>query len=281
MCTGRNSCQSVTGIVSILALESSEALTATSKDTIPITAHKQIYIVSDRMIPATPIQRIIVIGSQEREPERIAYLEGYFKQLGLSATYVQPTWGTTLTADQHEQFLETLPHSENRPFRDAEKSVFLNFLHVFETIVQEGLQGYSLILESDVLFDGNLIQYCQALTGFLNDVQPEFVSIGSGCDLIEDDVNTEDMNFQIYPHRRVRCMDSYLVSQKGAMKFVEYCRRFPQEGLKFHMPIDNFLEDYFMKRDKEAPPQQYWVWPSLTQQGSQNGTYNSLIQLDS
>ena len=82
------------------------------------------------------------------------------------------------------------------------------------------------------------------------------------------------LGIQIAPKKVVRCMDSFLISYTGIIKFVSYTSGFLTE-MRYDKPIDNFLQCYF-KSQKGNP--QYWVWPSLTMQGSQNGIYKSSIQ---
>jgi len=125
-----------------------------------------------------------------------------------------------------------------------------------------------------VRFESDITAYFQQLDYFIKEIEPEFLSIGSGCDLIDDDVNTDDMNFQIYPKKVVRCMDSFLISYTGIIKFISYASGFLSE-MRYDKPIDNFLQCFFESQNGNP---QYWVWPSLTMQGSQNGIYKSSIQ---
>jgi hypothetical protein len=212
------------------------------------------------------IEHIYVIGSETKEPERIAYLKNYFKEKKIQVSYFQPTYMDTLSPEELERFSE---ETHGRLFKAAEKSVFLNFLYLFEKCVEED-SSYVLILESDVIFEGDLVTYLEGLSSFLKDIVPDCVSIGSGCDLIDDDVDTNDMNFQIARKQIVRCMDSLLFSKKGLSAILDYMKSY---GV-FDEPIDNFLEKFIKGSDFSY----YWVWPSITLQGSQYGHYKSSIQ---
>jgi len=214
------------------------------------------------------IEHIYVIGSESREPERIAYLKNYFKSIGLEVTYFQPTYKNTLSPDEITRFSE---ETHGRYFKLAEKSVFLNFLYLFEKCLEKH-SGYVLILESDVIFEGDLNTYLEGLNRFLIEASPDCVSIGSGCDLIDDDVNTDDMNYQITRKYIVRCMDSLIFSKKGLSMILDYMNKY---GV-FDEPIDNFLEKFI--KGSESDFSYYWVWPSITLQGSQYGHYKSSIQ---
>jgi hypothetical protein len=209
------------------------------------------------------IEGIYIIGNATREPERIAYLRSYFKDI--QVTYFQPTYMDTLTCDELSRFSEK---THGRLFKASEKSIFLNFMYLFEKCVD--IHDYVLILESDVIFEGDLVKYLEGLNDFLIQISPDCLSIGSGCDLIDDNVNTDDMNYQIARKKIVRCTDSFIFSNKGIRKILDYMKAY---GV-FDEPIDNFLEKFIKGSDFSY----YWVWPSITLQGSQYGHYKSSIQ---
>jgi GR25 family glycosyltransferase involved in LPS biosynthesis len=211
---------------------------------------------------------IYIIGNEAREPEQCKYLQNYFKQLGLSVTYFQPTYMDTLTVSELSRFSEK---THGRHFKPAEKSIFLNYLYLFEKCVKEHT-GYVLILECDVIFEGDLLYYLQNLESFIKKNAPHMVSIGSGCDLIDDDVNTDDMSLQIAKKQVIRCTDTLLFSYEGIQMILEYIHKFDV----FDEPIDTFLE-IFIKNNMNTF-HYYWVWPSITLQGSQYGYYKSTIQ---
>ncbi len=218
---------------------------------------------------------IYVIGNKEREPERIAYLEDYFAKSGFTnVTHFQPTWNDSLTDHQIQQFVETM-ELHGRPLKSSEISVFLNFWYVFQHISAAHNTGWFLLLESDAIFEGDLADYLQRLSAELQTLDADCISIGSGCDLIDDDVNTDDMSFQIARKYVVQCMDTPLFSWKGLNTLSEYMNSWIQQAKQFDEPIDNFF-DTFIKKTPEY--RYYWVWPSITLQGSQNGQYPSSIQ---
>lgn len=121
---------------------------------------------------------IYIIGSKEREPERIAYLECYFQQQGLSVTFFQPTWGTELSVEQNNQFVEHMD-IHGRPLKSSEISVFLNFMYTFQNISAAHSSGWFLLLESDVIFEGSLAEYLQRLPPHLESLNADCVSLGS------------------------------------------------------------------------------------------------------
>jgi hypothetical protein len=232
------------------------------------------------MFAGTSVKHIYVIGDAVREPDRIAYLQSYFKDETIETfcTYMQPTWKTTLADHVVALYCPRNQSKQGRPLKLAELSIFLNFMAVFETILQTYSDGYFIIFESDVRFEGSIRPYLVGLESFLHYIQPDAASIGSGCDLIDSQVNTDDMNFQIYKKQIVRCMDSYVFSYKGIQSFMHYIENYlkTSDNKSIDEPIDNFFQTFIEKGTFEH----YWVWPSLTLQGSQNGQYASFIQTD-
>jgi len=218
---------------------------------------------------------IYVIGNKEREPTQLAYLENYFSTSGLTnITYIQPTWKDCLTEHQIQHFVEIMD-VHNRPLKHSEMSLFLNFLYIFQQISAAHSSGWFLLLESDVIFEGDLKDYLHRLFSEIQGLDADCISIGSGCDLIDDDVNTDDMSFQIARKYVIRCTDTLLFSYRGLYTLSEYMHSWIQRGEKFNEPIDNFIDIYI----KNTPVYRYfWVWPSITLQGSQYGHYPSSIQ---
>lgn len=228
------------------------------------------------------IHHIFVIGDPKREPEQCAYLDTAFSDFGMKGcvSYFQPTYKDTLTEAEIQTYFSKPTFANGRLIKRAEMSIWLNHLYLFQQILKTYKDGYFLIFESDVQFEKNPNTYFSALAEMIDTARPDLLSIGSGCDLIHDDVNTDDMNFQIFPENFVRCMDSFLWSYRGIQMFVDYIQWFLKEKGYLDQPIDNFLETFIRRTDKPEPFLQLWVWPSLTMQGSQYDIYKSTIQDD-
>jgi hypothetical protein len=220
-----------------------------------------------------PVKHIFVIGDPKREPDRIQYLQSEFSKQGLEeyVSYFQPTYKDTLSSQELQQVGESL---HGRPLKRSEISIFLNYIYLLESIKQSYSEGYFAIFESDVRFEQSLQTYLQIFSDFLQNASPDGCSIGSGCDCIDDAVNTDDMNFQIYPKRLVRCMDSYIFSYNGICSFLDY---FLNNNKIINEPIDNYFQTFL---EKNPDFSHFWVWPSVTLQGSQYGYYKSSIQDD-
>jgi hypothetical protein len=232
------------------------------------------------MIPQTLIHHIFVIGDPSRETERIQYLQTEFQKFGLEnyVTYFQPTYKDNISSQEIQQYYPDKSSLHGRPLKLSEISIFLNYIYLLQMIRQKYSDGYFVIFESDVRFEQNLLNYLQIFSDFLQQVSPDACSIGSGCDCIDDAVNTDDMNFQIYPKSIVRCMDSYILSYNGICRFLDYFTEFMEAEKSINEPIDNFFETFLKKTEDFS---HFWIWPSVTLQGSQYGYYQSSIQTDS
>jgi hypothetical protein len=232
------------------------------------------------MFPGTSIRHIFVIGDETREPKRIAYLKEYFTARGLAehVTFFQPTYKDTLTAADWSRYVPHNMMTSGRPMKAAELSIWLNFLQLWRHILATNTDGYFLIFESDVIFEREIVDYLRILELFLTQASPDLVSIGSGCDLIDDDVNTDDMNFQISRKYIMRCLDSYVYSYDCIRTFVDIIDSWLAAGKSLPQPIDNFLQTYIQAHEEFKL---FWIWPSLTLQGSEYGYYPSSIQQDS
>lgn len=228
------------------------------------------------------LKNIFVIASPQKEPQRYSQLLEAFQEFGLQnqVTYFQPTWKDTITETEIKTYFSSPTFKNGKPIKRSEMSVWLNHLYLFKHILQNYSEGYFLILESDVRFHQNPIPYFTYLHSFISEVQPDLLSVGTGCGLVHDNVNIEDMNFQIFPETFVRCMDSFLWSYKGIEKFVKQTEHFLKIYGCLDQPVDNFLQTYLEIENKSIPFTQYWLWPSLTLQGSENGFQESLIQKD-
>jgi hypothetical protein len=141
------------------------------------------------------VTKIFVIGDKKNEPERIEYLENYFRLNNMNdITYFQPSYKTNLTEVELKKYIPVNQSLHNRPLRKGEISLFLNFIYLFEKILKEYEDGIFLILESDVIFFDSLINYLNSLFQNIDKSSFDCISIGSGCDLVLS--NNSEVFFQ-------------------------------------------------------------------------------------
>ncbi len=218
---------------------------------------------------------IFIIGNEEREPERMSYLTSYLTEQNLTATLFQPTYNNTLTKDDLDKYLSINWSLHNRSLRLSEVSLFLNFIYLFEKILNEYKSGYFLILESDVLFLNSLKLYLDKLIPVLQHNTIDCASIGMGCNLLPPNINIHSKEFQCVKMIKTRCTDALIFSYSGIQHFMNYFNYFLVMYGSINEPIDNFFETFFSK----TPTYNYsWIYPSICIQGSQNGQYKSSIQ---
>jgi GR25 family glycosyltransferase involved in LPS biosynthesis len=121
----------------------------------------------------------------------------------------------------------------------------------------------ALILEDDVYFDPtNLDEF---VLGLEKEQAPyDFIFFGTGCNL-----SMRGTGLLLNENRlRAKCTDSYVVTPKGAKALLSSVEK---EGV--HLPIDWDLNYRFLKLNSKV----YWLEPGITSQGSQDGTYVSLV----
>lgn len=217
----------------------------------------------------TPVTRIFVIGDKKNEPERVEYLENYFRLNNMNdITYFQPSYKTNLTEEELKKYVPINQSLHNRPLRKGEISLFLNFIYLFEKILNEYKDGVFLILESDVIFFDSLINYLNTLFENIDKSSFDCISIGSGCDL----VLSKDSDVFFQRMIKTRCTDSLLFTYNGIKKFYNYLTEFLRNGNSLNQPIDNFLETFFEKNNDFVF---LWANPVICYQGSQKNIYNS------
>ncbi len=221
------------------------------------------------------IDRIFVIGNEEREPERCKYLTSYFNENNIQVEWFQPTYSSCLTSEELDTYVSTNWSLHNRPLRMSEISLFLNFIYIFKRILSEHKKGHFLILESDVIFYHSLSLYLEKLLPHLETVNADCASIGMGCNLLPPKINHLSSEFQLVKMTKTRCTDALLFSYAGIQKFMKYFDEFMESFGSINEPIDNFFETFFRK---DLSYQYIWVYPSICVQGSQTGQYTSSIQ---
>ena len=223
------------------------------------------------------ISHTFIIGDEKREPERIKYLKNYFTDKP-NISFFQPTYKDTITQEELNKYVRNNWTQYGRALRLSEISLFLNFIYLFEKILEEYTDGNFLILESDVIF---LSDY-EGYTKYLNDIVPKMnelsihgASIGRGCNLDPPGINPNHIGYQFIRFKGTRCTDSLVFSYNGIEKIYSYIQAFLSSGKSLNQPIDNFLDTYF---STNMDFKFIWVYPSICIQGSQNGSYITSIQ---
>jgi hypothetical protein len=152
-----------------------------------------------------------------------------------------------------------------------EVSIFLNFYIIMKRILGYYRSGIFIIFESDVIFKENFNSLHKIISS-INLDEFDCISFGSGCG-----VELESTNTKLYKMNKTRCMDSMIFSYTGIQKFVTYIEsKIFNSSAGLDNPIDFFMNEYLLN---ESTFNMFWTAPSFTVQGSQNGVYDSNIQI--
>ena len=129
----------------------------------------------------------------------------------------------------------------------------------------------ALVLEDDILVDAQFRQALEAvveegLARALWQEQASLVSLeNSGLKFVPKQQRVEGQ--RIYENAETRCAGAYLISRKAAEQFIQ---KAGTDGI--HLPVDWWMNTFF-----PSPVKVYWSFPTLAEQGSHNGLFDSSI----
>ena len=170
---------------------------------------------------------------------------------------------------------ELLTKEELSRFKDINEgtiSLMLKHLYIYKEISEK--YDYALIFEDDIILEDNFIK---KLNMYMTQLPENFdmLFIGNGCNLHIEQNKIESHKYIyekcLYPTSwggdgATRCLDSYIVSKKCAIKICDYIDNL---NSKINLPIDWLLN--IIAREKNLYV--YWAEPTIVTQGSQNGTF--------
>jgi glycosyl transferase family 25 len=159
-------------------------------------------------------------------------------------------------------------------YNKALMAIALSHFHVYKQIVEN--HDHVLILEDDAMLADD---FTIKLNRYLAELPPDYdmFFIGNGA-FLHIDPSIIEPNKHIYkkdPYPSewgglgaTRCVDSYIVSKKGAIQMCEYI-----QNLKYKIkdPIDFWLNIPILEMKMNI----YWAEPTIVSQGTQNGLFES------
>lgn len=152
----------------------------------------------------------------------------------------------------------------------GEISCALKHYMAYKHIV-ENEHPYALVVEDDAVSTEHLEKGLEGLLGDLPDGWDViFLGSGIGVDFVEDRIKEfKRVGEFMYKatHPASNCTEAYLISSKAA-KLLYNCL------LPFHMPLDFEMSYWFKFYDLNV----YWRYPSLFEQGSKTGAYESSLR---
>jgi|ETNvirenome_6_85_1030632.scaffolds.fasta_scaffold07983_4 GR25 family glycosyltransferase involved in LPS biosynthesis len=217
--------------------------------------------------------------------DRKEFVDFQFSKFGIQAEVITDYDKDDLSTAQIDSFYEkdkTLYESKIRPLWDAQQFKYreLNMPEIsctikhFEAIrrASEADSPYSLIFEDDIVLVEDFNQrFEENLKNTPDDWDAIF--IGTGCGewfqkIKLDKVNEITKNCFLVGHPATNCAEAYLIKKDAADKVF-------RGASPFHLISDWELAYQLYNMDAKV----YWWYPSLIEQGSKNGMFNSTLDL--
>lgn len=160
---------------------------------------------------------------------------------------------------------------EYRDLKSSEICNSLSHIDAMKRMLNQNLPR-AIILEDDVIVNDDFLEKINNLIGILPH-DYDFAFFGTSYDIAQLDNITFNESIQydenLYKKKIgiTRCVDAYLVSEKGAKKIVD-------EINEICLPFDFELNYFFKKLNMNV----YWYDPGFISQGSQTGQYKSSIR---
>jgi GR25 family glycosyltransferase involved in LPS biosynthesis len=207
------------------------------------------------------IDKIFIIVSKEFEKDRFEYLNNYFEnnKTNIPIEYFEPYY-----KNRDEDKINI---NKYRNLKKGEIMLSETYIKLFTHIVENNLK-YTLILESDVLFENNFFENLQIIFDEWINVgkHPSIVFLGTGANLQPNIKNKISEN--LFLQNSTKCTDSMLFD----LDAIKHILNKKNNLLLINKPIDH-LWNYFIGKDIFS----YWIKNPLVIQGSQTGVYKSTI----
>ena len=159
-------------------------------------------------------------------------------------------------------------------------SLFLKHIECYRIMIEENIE-VALILEDDVLFEND---FKNKLSNYINQLPDDWnvLCIGNGCGLhISSKRFSEKKPPNVYLKYAgkiegegiglYRCTDSYLINLKTATQIYGNFIKTNQNH------INDAVDFWLNKTSSGLGHKMYWCEPTITRQGSQNGSYLSSV----
>ena len=203
--------------------------------------------------------------------ERKEKLNDYFSKTNLKVEWIEnENIENDFYAPEEKEWYNKMqtayPHDKTsfRPLLKTEISIAVKHYECFKRIAKSENE-YAIIFEDDVIFkDSAMEKYAD----YLAETPSEWdvIFFGYGCFLTVPSKQEGKLSYKLdKPY--TRCLDSYIIKKTACEKILKNLK-------PITLPIDFELTYSFMQNDLKV----YWWEPPLTEQGSQNSTYESSIR---
>ena len=205
---------------------------------------------------------VYVLHVKRGYEDRAASIQRQLDQRAIPFEFVLDWDVEDLTPAIQERFF-----AHGQSMKPTVQSCCMKHYQALKQIVDSGA-ARALVLEDDVLLDRDFTARFNQCIAAASDLEEEaIVCIGNGCNLYTRRQSVEPGKL-LYRQHGLRAADSYIVSQRVARTVT---RHIEQHG--FHFPFDAYLNDIV----KPLGITVYWLEPTIAEQGSQNGTFQSSL----
>ena len=213
------------------------------------------------------------------------FLDVQLSTVGLQGNYITEFDQEDLTPQIVDQFYEKNPQIHDskieklwdpsiHTYRELKIPEISCTIKHFEALrlIAENQEDYGLILEDDVVFrEGFVEEFDRCLSLTPNDWDAIFIGAGCGESFQRHKLSeSEKVNEHCFlvDHPATNCAEAYLVKKEMADKIYKSAQ-------PFHLISDWELAYQLFKFNAKV----YWWAPSLIEQGSKNGRYESTLDL--
>lgn len=196
-------------------------------------------------------------GTEENWNERAVALHDIYREQAYH-NRLRKTWSEGVDYDVD------LPWTRLRPLRLAEISCSMKHWLAWRDI-QRNATPIAVVLEDDVILVPDFVDrlhdgLARTPAGW------DIICFGYGSHMRVPERTPDQTVYRMRPGR-MKCTDSYFITGRAALLLVEAL-------LPFSQPLDWEMTYWMNKFDLNV----YWWDPPITLQGSQNGSYQSLVQ---
>ena len=211
-----------------------------------------------------PVQRLpaVYVIHARKYVERGVYLRGHLAQFGIPYEIIEPFDADQITEAERARWVS--PDSTLSP---GLVSCVLKHIEVLRRIAAGNISR-ALVLEDDVVLHP---QFNEHLNRFLDEADqfdhPYSVQIGCANNMFVPSRLLEPGR-HLYPADQVRATDSFIINLAAARLRLEWLER-----NKFFEPPDHL----YNRTDRALGIRFYWSDPTIVEQGSMNGMFQSTL----
>ena len=208
------------------------------------------------------IAAVFVIHAR-KYADRAAHMKKELARFDIPFEFIEPFDADMLDAAAQSRYLAPVTNLSL-----AQHSCTLKHFEAMRRIADRNCP-LALVLEDDVLLADNFIEELGRIVTEAGRLAPPFtIQIGCANNMYVPK-NKLVPGRRLYEAREVRAADAYLINAEAARKRVSWL-----DQNKIHLPPDH-LHTFI---DRAYDIKVYWSDPTLVEQGSMNGLFNSVLE---